>query len=162
ASMMPVELNRMSRSADAMGPFGSSTPSEQPPSIAAKINKTASAPCRISDLPWVSSAGTARDAERRTYWPDGSRSGARGGRGWPPINSLVDQQRGKQHKQVQNRTPKQTMGGASIGLATPDQSERELNEPRSADDGNRAIDCAGKPQRPRQQRNRHQQHAVDQ
>ena len=35
ASMMPSELNRICRSAEAMGPFGSSTPSEQPPSVAA-------------------------------------------------------------------------------------------------------------------------------
>src|SRR5215475_10542538 len=49
ASMMPVELSRMSRSAAAIGPFGSSTPPEQPPSAAAPINKTAIAPCRISD-----------------------------------------------------------------------------------------------------------------
>src|SRR5215475_14370157 len=49
ASMIPVELSIMSRSAAATGPFGSSTPSEQPPSAAAPINKTAIAPCRISD-----------------------------------------------------------------------------------------------------------------
>src|SRR5262245_35907916 len=47
--MMPVELSIMSRSAAAIGPFGSSTPPEQPPSAAAPINKTAIAPCRISD-----------------------------------------------------------------------------------------------------------------
>src|SRR5262249_2121584 len=35
--MMPVALNKMSRWADAMGPFGSRTPSEQPPSIVAPI-----------------------------------------------------------------------------------------------------------------------------
>src|SRR5262245_18426220 len=49
ASMMPVELSIISRSAAAIGPFGSSTPPEQPPSAAAPINKTAIAPCRISD-----------------------------------------------------------------------------------------------------------------
>ncbi len=37
ASIMPVALNRICRSAKAMGPFGSSTPSVQPPSIEARI-----------------------------------------------------------------------------------------------------------------------------
>src|ERR1700730_8542623 len=41
ASMMPSELNRICRSPEAMGPFGSSTPSEQPPSAAAPIKITA-------------------------------------------------------------------------------------------------------------------------
>src|SRR5262249_12601562 len=47
--MIPVELSIMSRSAAATGPFGSSTPSEQPPSTAAPVNKMAIVPCRISD-----------------------------------------------------------------------------------------------------------------
>src|ERR1700730_1075211 len=41
ASMMPSELNRICRSPEAMGPFGSSTPSEQPPSAATPIKTTA-------------------------------------------------------------------------------------------------------------------------
>src|SRR5262245_2088259 len=48
ASMMPVELNKMSRSAAAIGPFGSSTPSEQPPRAVMPIKATASASARIS------------------------------------------------------------------------------------------------------------------
>src|SRR5215831_7221045 len=50
ASMMPVALNRMSRWADAMGPFGSRTPSEQPPSIVAPIKTRASTADRMLDL----------------------------------------------------------------------------------------------------------------
>src|SRR5262249_29996864 len=49
ASMIPVELSKMSRWAAAMGPGESSTPREQPPSVAAPINETASAKPRISD-----------------------------------------------------------------------------------------------------------------
>src|SRR5262249_56058049 len=49
ASMIPVELSKMSRWAAAMGPCGSSTPPEQPPRVAAPINETASAKSRISD-----------------------------------------------------------------------------------------------------------------
>src|SRR5467141_3969684 len=50
ASMMPSELNRICRSARAIGPFGSSTPSVQPPSVAAPIRTTASKPYRMLDL----------------------------------------------------------------------------------------------------------------
>src|ERR1700752_5159432 len=50
ASMMPSELSRISRSAAAMGPLGSRTPSEQPPSVAAPIRTTASKPYRMLDL----------------------------------------------------------------------------------------------------------------
>src|SRR5215467_3854637 len=49
ASMMPVELSMMSRSAAATGPFGSNTPPEQPPREAAPINKTANSKRRMSD-----------------------------------------------------------------------------------------------------------------
>src|ERR1700685_471534 len=50
ASMMPSALSRISRSAAAIGPFGSSTPSVQPPSVATPIRTTASKPYRMSDL----------------------------------------------------------------------------------------------------------------
>src|SRR5215472_9007224 len=47
--MIPVELSRMSRCAAPMGPCGSSSPPEQPPSVEAPISKTANAKPRISD-----------------------------------------------------------------------------------------------------------------
>src|ERR1700722_6541899 len=50
ASMMPSELSRICRSAAAMGPFGSSTPSVQPPSSAAPNRTTVSKPYRMLDL----------------------------------------------------------------------------------------------------------------
>src|SRR5438270_10773130 len=50
ASMIPSELNRICRSAEAMGPFGSSTPSEQPPSATAPIKAITSTAYRISNL----------------------------------------------------------------------------------------------------------------
>ena len=52
ASMMPSELNRICRSAEAMGPCGSSTPSVQPPSVAA--------PIRIADSKMYRMLGPAR------------------------------------------------------------------------------------------------------
>src|SRR5262249_29975497 len=51
ASMMPVALNRMSRWADAMGPLGSRTPSEQPPSMAMQIKGAPRTVNRIKFLP---------------------------------------------------------------------------------------------------------------
>jgi hypothetical protein len=50
AGMIPSELNRICRSAKAMGPFGSRTPSEQPPSVAALIKTKAGAMYRILSL----------------------------------------------------------------------------------------------------------------
>src|SRR5580700_7800352 len=50
ASMMPSELSRICRSAAAIGPFGSSTPSVQPPSIAAPTRTMAGKTRRISGL----------------------------------------------------------------------------------------------------------------
>src|ERR1700759_19299 len=48
--MMPSALSRICRSARAIGPLGSSTPSVQPPSVAAPITNTASRPYRMLDL----------------------------------------------------------------------------------------------------------------
>src|SRR5947208_16801847 len=61
ASMMPSALNRICRSARAMGPFGSSTPSVQPPSVAAPIRTTASKPYRMLDLAEVDGEARAAD-----------------------------------------------------------------------------------------------------
>src|SRR5258708_13597076 len=61
ANMMPSEFSRISRSATAIGPFGSSTPSVQPPSVAAPIRTTASKPYRMLDLAEVDGAACAAD-----------------------------------------------------------------------------------------------------
>src|SRR6266568_6338798 len=50
ASMMPSALSRICRSARATGPFGSSTPSVQPPSVATPIRTTARKLYRMLDL----------------------------------------------------------------------------------------------------------------
>src|SRR5262245_29067935 len=63
--MMPVALNRMSRSAEAMGPFGLRTPSLQPPSVAAPITTRASRADRILDLLCPETGGTARGADQQ-------------------------------------------------------------------------------------------------
>src|SRR6266702_4452300 len=74
ASMMPSALNRICRSARAIGPFGSSTPSVQLPSVMAPIRRPANKPYRMLDLAEVDGApcgadgfrmglGTHRDAE---------------------------------------------------------------------------------------------------
>src|ERR1700682_3575825 len=68
ASMMPSELSRICRSATAIGPFGSSTPSVQPPSIAAPIRTTARKPYRMLDLACAEgdeTACTANDARQQ-------------------------------------------------------------------------------------------------
>src|SRR6266700_3871358 len=62
ASMMPSALSRICRSARAIGPFGSSTPSVQPPRVAAPIRTTASKPYRmLLDLAEVDGAACAAD-----------------------------------------------------------------------------------------------------
>src|SRR6266853_1313172 len=65
ASMMPSELNSISRSAEAMGPFGSRTPSVQPPSVAALSRTTASKMYRMLDLACPHAGRTAPEPE----WP---------------------------------------------------------------------------------------------
>src|ERR1700742_2280574 len=61
ASMMPSELNRICRSAAAIGPWGSSTPSLQPQSAAVAIRTKASEPYRMSDLAVADGAACAAD-----------------------------------------------------------------------------------------------------
>src|ERR1700688_1875845 len=64
ASMMPSEFNRICRLATAIGPFGSSTPSVQPPSIAPPIRTTTSKPYRMLDLACAEVDETACTANR--------------------------------------------------------------------------------------------------
>src|SRR3984957_20605197 len=59
ASMMPSEFNRICRLATAIGPFGSNTPSVQPPSVAIPIRTTASKPYRMLGLADVEGAQCA-------------------------------------------------------------------------------------------------------
>src|SRR4029453_16380691 len=113
ASMMPVELSIMSRSVAATGPFGSSTPSVQPPSAVAPIKRMVSAKGRISD-------------------------------------PLATQESREQHKQVQDGKREQLMCRPLIGCAASCQSQRKRDERRSADGGDRTIDCASKSKRPGQ------------
>src|SRR5215813_15346742 len=159
--MMPVELSMMSRSAAATGPFGASTPSEQPASAAALNRIAASAKYRISDPLGFGLGGSAGDAESSIYRPDGSRSGARGERARPPIPAAAGQESREQHEQVEDRKREQAMCRPAIGLAAPGQLHGEYDERRSAHGGGRAIDCAGEAERPRQQRNGDQHNAVD-
>src|SRR5215475_8854412 len=107
--MIPVELSIMSRSAEATGPFGSSTPSVQPASAAALNRIAASAKYRISDPLGFGLGGTARRAESSIYRRDGSRSGACGQHARPSIPAVAGQERREQHEQVENRKREQAM-----------------------------------------------------
>ena len=49
-SMMAIELINSSRSADAIGPFGSRTPSEQPPSVVTPAKTKTLRACRMLNL----------------------------------------------------------------------------------------------------------------
>src|SRR5262245_26313229 len=112
--MIPVELSIMSRSAAAMGPFGSSTPPEQPPSAAAPTIKTASTTCCMSGP--FRSAGIARDAESRIFKRVGNRRGMRGDYERQSISAIPDAQRCEQQKQVQDGKCEQPVCSASIGF----------------------------------------------
>src|SRR3982074_2494932 len=108
--MISVELLNSSRSAAATGPFGSRTPSEQPPSVTALSDRTAATRYRISRLVCVDSVETAGDSravrqEFSLYQPGASQSCARGGRGRRPIAAAVGQQRRQQHQQGKDRRP---------------------------------------------------------
>src|SRR5262249_56180036 len=72
--MIAVELIRRSRSADAIGPFGSKTPPEQPPSAVAPTRARASTAYRISDLVCPATiARIAMAARSGPRWSDGHR-----------------------------------------------------------------------------------------
>src|SRR5262245_13490210 len=163
ANMIPVELNMMSRSAAATGPFGSSTPSEQPASATALNRTAARGKYRISDPLGFGLGGTARRAESSIDRRDGSgsRSGARGERARPSIPAVAGQERREQHEQVKNRKREHAMCRPSFALAAPGQLQGEYDKRRTAHGGGRAVDCAGEAERPWQQRNGDQHNAVD-
>src|SRR5262249_14383257 len=129
ASMIPVALSMMSRSAAAIGPCGSNTPPEQPPSVAAPARTTARITYRISDLVRAEIGGDARGARRSRHgWRlhRSDRSSARGGEhGKPAIGAVVGQQCCEQHEQVGNGKPEQTVSSSPIDLASPSQLPRE-------------------------------------
>src|SRR4051794_35222209 len=104
ASMIPSELNRICRSAEAMGPFGSSTPSLQPPSSAALIRMKARRRGRMSDVPRRDFEKGARRVvgarqTRGLRWSDRAECGAREHGGWGAAIAVTAQHRGEQHEQ---------------------------------------------------------------
>src|ERR1700751_3574894 len=102
--MMPSALSRICRSAKAIGPFGSSTPSVQPPSVAAPIRTTASKPYRMLDLAEVDGAARAADSVWQQFGMHRSGGAAIVRRthrvGW--ISAPVDHESRKQHEQIGN------------------------------------------------------------
>src|ERR1700721_2117951 len=117
ASMMPSELSRICRSATAIGPFGSSTPSVQPPSIAAPIRTTASKPYRMLDLAEVDGAARAADGARLEFGMHRDAAATmRRPHGRERATSLVDQESRKQHEQIEDGEHEQPVSSAAIGL----------------------------------------------
>src|SRR5215475_13287229 len=104
ASMMPVALIRICRSAKAMGPFGSSTPSVQPPSNEAPIRTKASKPYRMSDLVRAESDEAARTQgsawQGLGMYPSAAAASLRGRGARERTTTVVNQQSRKQHEQV--------------------------------------------------------------
>src|ERR1700731_498412 len=134
ASMMPSALSRICRSARATGPFGSNTPSEQPPSVATPIKTTASKPYRMLALAEVDGAectshgawlefGGRRDAAATMRPP---REGER-------ATSMVDQEGRKQHEQIEDGEHEQPVSSAAIGLNASAQLMCKQKEKHPAD-----------------------------
>src|SRR5580658_1457217 len=112
ASMMPSELKRICRSAMAIGPFGSRTPSLQPPRVAAPSKATARIRYRISSSHCAGDDGSPREDDRRRF------------------AAVVDQERREQHEQVDDRKPEQAVSRAPIGFVGLAQLQREPDEKR--------------------------------
>src|SRR5262252_619733 len=132
ASMMPVALNRICRSARAMGPFGSSTPSVQPPSSEAPIRTKASKPYRILDLPRAEldkAASAASGAGQRIgVDPSDVAVNARA-RYWRiQTAAVIDQKRRKQCKQIEDGKQEQPMRSTTIGCSALVQLKCEQKE----------------------------------
>src|SRR3984893_13603274 len=96
ASMMPSELKRTCRSAEAIGPLGSSTPSLQPPSAAAPIRRTANRRYRILDL---TCPDIGCDWHRHTG-SDVDPCIMRQATGWRCVRATIDADDSKQHEQI--------------------------------------------------------------
>src|SRR5215472_12329206 len=143
ASMMPVALNMICRSAAAIGPCGSSTPSLQPPRVRVPSNATARRTYRIS--------GSHRADEHGHPSADDCGRFAAG----------IEQQHREQREQVKNGKSEQTISRSAIRPATVVQLKGKRDEDRSADHRGSAIEPSGKAKRPRQQRDRRQDDAVD-
>src|SRR5262249_40987667 len=118
ASMMPVALNSICRSARAMGPFGSSTPSVQPPSIEATPRTIASKPYRILGLPRAEfgQAASAASGDWRALcmYPHDATGSMRGRHAREGLTTVVDQESRKQHEQIGDGKQEQPVGGATI------------------------------------------------
>src|SRR6516164_6318019 len=166
ASMMPVALNRICRSAKAMGPLGSSTPSVQPPSSEAPIRTKARKPYRMSDLARaeIDEAASAPCGAGRGVGMDPSDAVVSARARCPRVRTgaVIDQERRKQHEQIGNRKQKQPVCGATVSSNAVVQLNCEQKEKRAADGGDRAIDRARKPERPGQLRRESKEAAVDQ
>src|SRR5260221_9492769 len=121
ASMMASELNRISRSAAAIGPFGSRTPSEQPPSAAAPIKRAVNRPRRMSALPCRANADMS---------PREGQAGLR------PASAVAGQQSREQQEEIGGGEHEQAGGPpplaprASVGAA-PEGNERAPPESRA-------------------------------
>src|SRR5262249_22494766 len=119
ASMMPVALNRICRSARAMGPFGSSTPSVQPPRIEAPIRTTAREPYRILNLPRAEFDQTASAAsgvgQGLGTHPSDAAVSAQASCPRDRTAAMVDQEQRKQHEQIEDGKQEQPVRGATIG-----------------------------------------------
>src|SRR4051794_21100905 len=141
ASMMPSALNRICRSAEAMGPCGLSTPSEQPASDAAPIKPTANIPYRISDLICLDVDGIVGGFRQRAAVLGGREPGAaRGERDARGIAGVINEKCRKQDKQVKDGEHKQAFGRTPMGFATPVDLERKPNEHQPAERGDHAVD----------------------
>src|SRR5215475_2932897 len=166
ASMMPVALNRICRSATAMGPFGSSTPSVQPPSSEAPVRTKASKPYRILDLPRaeLDKAASAASGAGQGIDVDPSDVAVSARARYPRIQTaaVIDRERRKQREQIEDGRQEQPVSVATIGSSAFVQLKCEQEEKSTADCGDRAIDRACKPELPGQLRSENKQAAVDQ
>src|ERR1700722_7476820 len=127
--MMPSELSRICRLAKAIGPLGSSTPSLQPPSIAAAARTTASATYRMSDLPRA-------EVDETAHGPDGAwrefgmhRSD---GPAAMPRTSVLNQEGRKQCEQIEDGECEQPLSSAAVGPGAPADPPCEQQENRAA------------------------------
>src|SRR5690349_13551705 len=100
--MIPVALSRICRSARAMGPCGSSTPSLQPPRVVAPIRATASKPYRMLDLARAEIDGNACAADGARHEFGARRRAGTGIMRSHGTAAVIDQKRSKQHEQVED------------------------------------------------------------
>src|SRR5712671_7037584 len=126
ASMMPSELNRICRSASAIGPLGSSTPSEQPPSATRPSSTKMNARRRMSDSGQPAAVIDQQGGKQQEEVSDGEDEQSMRG---TAIGLAADAEAEREHKEGHAQEPgRDAVERAGKAQRTGQQRRRDLEK----------------------------------